>query len=109
MDVAELFRALGDPVRLKIVCMLAEAGELCVCNIVDELEMHQPAVSHHLARLRYAGLLRARKQGQWVHYSLSLDILEESALAFLQQLVQTAKAAKSGSAPCLRAEPSQIP
>ena len=91
MDIPEIFRALGDPARLKIVCMLAEAGELCVCKIVEEMDMGQPAVSHHLARLRYAGLIRARKQGQWVHYSLNLGALEDGGLAFLRDLVGTSK------------------
>jgi ArsR family transcriptional regulator len=108
MDVAEFFRALGDPVRLKIVCMLAESGELCVCKIVEELHtMGQPAVSHHLARLRYAGLIKPRKQGQWVHYSLNLDVLENSALAFVRQLVETAKTARPQSESCPPCAPTQ--
>jgi len=96
MDVTEVFRALGDPVRLRIVSMLAERGEQCVCKIVEELAMGQPAVSHHLARLRYAGLIRARKQGQWVHYSLNADMLEESALAFLRQVASAARVPAAG-------------
>ena len=91
MDITETFRALGDPARLKIVSMVAEAGELCVCKIVEELDMGQPAVSHHLAKLRYSGLLKARKQGQWVYYSLNVDMLENGALAFLNSLIATAK------------------
>lgn len=93
MDVSEVFKALGDPTRLKIVCMLAEAGELCVCRIVEELDMGQPAISHHMAKLKYAGLIHARRQGQWIHYSLDIDVLDKDAFAFLKQLVETAKAA----------------
>lgn len=100
MDITELFRALGDPARLKIVSMVAEAGELCVCKIVEELDMGQPAVSHHLAKLRYSGLLKARKQGQWVHYSLNMDALEDGALAFLQSLVAAAKLVAAGKGKC---------
>jgi ArsR family transcriptional regulator len=93
MDVTDVFKALGDASRLKIVCMVAEAGELCVCRIVEAMDMGQPAVSHHLARLRYAGILRARKQGQWVHYSLNVDALEQGALEFLRRLVEEARCA----------------
>lgn len=95
MDIAEIFRALGDPVRLRIVSMLADNGETCVCKIVEELGMAQPAISHHLARLRYAGLISGRKRGQWVDYSLNVDVLESDALAFVRNLVQAGKAVKS--------------
>lgn len=74
-----IFKALGDPVRLKIVKMLAENGEMCVCRILPALDMTQPAVSHHMAVLRIAGLVNSRKQGQWVHYSLSKERLAEAA------------------------------
>jgi ArsR family transcriptional regulator, arsenate/arsenite/antimonite-responsive transcriptional repressor len=100
MDLVDIFRALGDPARLKIVCMVAESGELCVCKIVEAMDMGQPAVSHHLAKLRYAGLLKARKQGQWVHYSLNFDALDGSALDFLKSLVGTARAAAGGDVCC---------
>ena len=100
MDISEIFRALGDPARLKIVSMVAEAGELCVCKIVEALDMGQPAVSHHLARLRYAGILKARKQGQWVHYSLNLETLEAEALEFLRRLAEEANAHKADDSCC---------
>jgi DNA-binding transcriptional ArsR family regulator len=100
MDIPEIFRALGDPARLKVVCMLAEAGEMCVCKIVEELDMGQPAVSHHLARLRYSGILRARKQGQWVYYSLNLRTLEDGALEFLRRLAEEAGAHQTLDACC---------
>ena len=95
MDLSEVFKALGDPTRLKIVCMLAEAGELCVCKIVEELDMGQSAISHHLAKLRYAGILRTRRQGQWIHYSLNIDVLDKDAFAFIKQLIKTAKVPKT--------------
>jgi len=86
-EVDEVFKALGDPTRIKIVEMLAENSELCVCRIYERLEMTQPAVSHHLAILKRAGLVCARKQGQWVHYSLNRDTLSDAALAFIQDLI----------------------
>ena len=87
----EVFKALGDPTRLRIVQMLARHGEVCVCKIVDELEMNQPAISHHMAKLKHAGLLNSRKQGQWIHYSLKVEALKDGPLAFLSEVVALAK------------------
>lgn len=98
MQTVELFRALGDPIRLRIVRMLAENGETCVCKIVEELKMTQPAISQHLAKLKNSGVLRAEKRGQWVFYSLDLDVLESVGLAFF---IEMAKATKiSNPTPC---------
>jgi len=88
----EIFKALGDPTRLRIVQMLAQHGEMCVCRIVDELEMNQPTVSHHMAKLKQAGLLDARKEGQWIHYSLKVEALEDGPVAFLSDIVSLAEA-----------------
>lgn len=98
----ELFKTLGDPTRLRIVRMLARNGETCVCKIVDELEMNQPTVSFHMARLKQAGLLSARKEGQWVHYSLKTDALREGPLALLAEIVALADASAGVTAgsPC---------
>jgi ArsR family transcriptional regulator len=65
-----MFRAFSDLTRLRILHML-RAGELCVCHIVDVLGVPQPKASRHLAYLRKAGLVRARRQGQWSYYRLA--------------------------------------
>jgi ArsR family transcriptional regulator len=65
-----VFKALGDPTRVRILGLLA-AGEICVCHIHESLRLSQPLVSRHLAYLRRAGLVEARKQGIWVHYRLA--------------------------------------
>lgn len=98
----EVFKALGDPTRLRIVQMLARNGETCVCRIVDELRMNQPAVSFHMAKLKQAGLLDARKEGQWVHYSLRAEALRNGPLAFLSEIVELAErsAEAASSSPC---------
>ena len=83
-----VFKALGDPIRVRIVEMLARNGEMCVCRIMEGLNMTQPAVSHHLASLKNAGLVKPRKQGQWVHYSLCRTALSETAYSFLQGLLE---------------------
>jgi ArsR family transcriptional regulator len=65
-----LFRALADRTRLQIVYLLLE-GELCVCDLVGALEVPQPTASRHLAYLRRAGLVVARKEGAWAYYRLA--------------------------------------
>jgi ArsR family transcriptional regulator len=67
--VVRLFRALGDPARLRIVALLSH-GELCVCHLEQALGLSQPAVSRHLAVLRAAGVVTVRRDGSWAHYSL---------------------------------------
>lgn len=69
--VATMLRALGDPTRLQIVHMLAEAAEpVCVCDFTAAFELGQPTVSHHLARLRDAGLVTSHRHGIWAFYAL---------------------------------------
>lgn len=65
-----LFKALADTTRLRILGLLLD-GEVCVCNIHESLGLPQPKVSRHLAYLRRAGLVEARKDGLWVHYRLT--------------------------------------
>jgi ArsR family transcriptional regulator len=69
---AALFRALGDPARVRIVNVLATAGgEVCGCELTDALELAQPTVSHHLKKLHDAGLLDREQRGRWAYYSLN--------------------------------------
>ncbi len=71
---AALFRALGDPARVRIVNALATAGEpVCVCEFVEPLGLSQPTVSHHLKKLTAAGLLEREQRGKWAYYSLNPD------------------------------------
>ncbi len=69
-DLLNVYKALSEETRLRIIKLL-EHGELCVCDIVAALNMIQPKVSFHLAALKDAGLIRDRKQGKWVHYSIN--------------------------------------
>lgn len=69
-SVDQLFRAVSDPTRLRILNLLSES-ELCVCHIVEALRIPQPKVSRHLAYLRKAGLVLARREGLWIHYRLA--------------------------------------
>ena len=69
-DLERVFHALGDRTRLRILALLGR-GEVCVCHIHESLQLPQSKVSRHLAYLRRAGLVQARKQGLWVHYRLA--------------------------------------
>ncbi len=69
-ELNAIFKALSDGTRLRIVKLL-ENGELCVCDIVAALDMVQPKVSFHLGALKEAGLIKDRKQGKWIRYSLN--------------------------------------
>lgn len=71
-----LFAALAHPKRLTLILALAER-ELCVCELVDLLGLPQPLISHHLAALRNAGLVRDRRDAHWVYYSLAPDSLDD--------------------------------
>lgn len=74
-ELARAFSALADPVRLRLISMLAAApsGEVCVCNFVGPLSRSQGTVSHHLKILGEAGLVRGERRGKWVWYSLDRD------------------------------------
>jgi ArsR family transcriptional regulator len=77
LATADLFRALGDPARVKIVNLLARQGEpVCACEFEPALGLAQPTVSHHLKRLTEAGLLEREPRGKWAYYSLSGEALE---------------------------------
>ncbi len=68
-----IFYALSDEIRLKIIKLIIEHGELCVCNFMRYFNMSQPRISFHLRILKDANILKARKQGQWMYYSLNED------------------------------------
>lgn len=66
----EVFRALGDPTRLRVAVLLS-ARELCVCELTAVLQLPQSSVSRHMAVLRSAGLVTDRREGRWIHYNLA--------------------------------------
>ena len=69
-DLARMFKALGDPVRLQLLSRVAShaGGEACVCDLSVGLDLSQPTISHHLKVLRETGLLRCERRGTWVYY-----------------------------------------
>ena len=77
---AALFKALGDPNRVRIVNLLATSGEpACVCDLTEPLELSQPTVSHHLKKLVTVGLLDREQRGTWAYYSLNHDTMRRLA------------------------------
>jgi ArsR family transcriptional regulator len=69
---ARMFKALGDPVRLRLLSMIASAGngEVCVCDLTGAFQLTGPTISHHLRVLREAGLVDCDRRGTWVYYRL---------------------------------------
>jgi len=85
-DAAALLRALADPTRLQMLAMLAKSTEpICVCDFTAAFDLGQPTVSHHLGKLRDAGLVTSAKHGIWAFYALAprLPAVAEAVLAAL--------------------------
>lgn len=76
--MAKVAKALGDPVRLQLVDVLRKhAGKVCVCELVPLFDLSQPTVSHHLKKLRDAGIVGSERDGLWAYYYVLPDALEE--------------------------------
>ena len=77
---ADLFKALGDPARVRIVNLIATSeGAVCACEFNDSLGLSQPTVSHHLKKLTEAGLIDREQRGKWAYFSLKRDAVEKLA------------------------------
>ncbi|MFF4402572.1 ArsR/SmtB family transcription factor [Streptomyces sp. NPDC001480] len=83
-QLAKVFKALGDPVRLRLLSMIAsrEGGEVCVCEMTPAFDLSQPTISHHLKLLRQASLIDCERRGTWVYYWVLPGVLDQLA-AFL--------------------------
>ncbi|MGW0434249.1 ArsR/SmtB family transcription factor [Micromonospora sp. NPDC003197] len=79
--LAPVLKALGDPVRLRLMSMIASAsgGEICVCDLTPAFELSGPTISHHLKTLREAGLVDAERRGTWVYYRARPGIMRQLA------------------------------
>ena len=80
-DLAVLFKALGDPVRLRLMSMIAchAGGEACVCELTGAFDLSAPTISHHLKVLRESGLVDSQRRGTWVYYRANPDVLARVA------------------------------
>ena len=92
-ELAAMFKALGDPVRLRLLSLIAShpGGEACVCEISATFDVSQPTISHHLKLLRAAGLLDCERRGTWVYYWVNPSALQQlsSVLHVDDQLLVT--------------------
>jgi ArsR family transcriptional regulator len=78
--LAEVAKALGDPIRLQLVDVLRKhAGKVCVCELVPLFDVSQPTLSHHLRKLREAGIVDSERQGLWAYYYVKPEALDELA------------------------------
>jgi len=76
--MAEIAKAIGDPIRLQVVDVLRKhAGKVCVCELVPLFDISQPTLSHHLKKLREAGIVNSERRGLWAYYYVIPDALEE--------------------------------
>ena len=93
-DLAGVFKALGDPVRLRLLAMIAAGGaggsgaEVCVCELTPAFDVSQPTISHHLKLLRRAGLITGERRGTWVYYRPVPETIDRAA-ALLADLART--------------------
>ncbi|MGN0292115.1 MAG: ArsR/SmtB family transcription factor [Lachnospiraceae bacterium] len=71
-EIATMFKALADENRIQILKLLKE-GEKCACHILEEMNVSQPTLSHHMKILCDAGIVTGRKEGKWMHYSISKE------------------------------------
>lgn len=83
--IHEMFRALADPTRLRLLNLIA-GREVCVCYFVEILCLSQPKISRHLAYLRRAGVVTARREGKWMHYRLAIPRDRAAAIILRETL-----------------------
>ena len=94
MQPEQVLKALADITRLRIIHLIKENNELCVCELTEALDIIQPKISRHLAILRKTGLLIDRREGQWIFYSLSSDLT-----LWVNELINAANTGCKGKEP----------
>lgn len=84
-DLAKVFKALGDPTRVKLLAMIiaSSAGEMCVCDLTGPVGLSQPTVSHHMKLLVEAGLVAREQRGKWAYYRPTTGALADAVQALL--------------------------
>ena len=91
MTPESMFNIMSDPTRLRALMLIQAEGEVCVCELTHALQESQPKISRHLALMREAGIVEARREGTWMHYSLGPTLP-----AWARQLVECSHAQLSG-------------
>ncbi|ALJ20242.1 metalloregulator ArsR/SmtB family transcription factor [Brevibacterium sp. 50QC2O2] len=95
--LARMFKALGDPTRVRLLSMIAAQsdGEACVCDLTEPVGLSQPTVSHHMKQLVDAGLVTREQRGKWAYYAIVPEILTMLAAALDPQTLGTGIPASS--------------
>jgi ArsR family transcriptional regulator len=113
-DVVRLLAALADPTRLRLLNLM-DGREVCVCYFVEILKQGQPKISRHLAYLRRAGIVEARREGKWMHYKVvepshigAARILRETIAVVREEKAMRADLARLGEACCAPAKVSAL-
>jgi ArsR family transcriptional regulator len=77
VELARVFKAVGDPVRLRLLSLIAshDGGEVCVCDLTDAFDLTGPTISHHLKVLRESGLITGERRGTWIYYRVQPQTL----------------------------------
>lgn len=107
LDSITLLKCLADSTRLRMLLLVQQESELCVCELVQALDLSQPKISRHLALMKSANVLSDRRQGQWIHYRLdshlpewALNIIRHSALGYKDVVaLDETRLAKMGDRP----------
>ena len=86
-ELALLFKAVADPVRLRLLSLIAchDGGESCVCDLLDAFDMTPPSVSYHLKILREAGLISSQRRGTWVYYRVNPEVMARMSAVLVPQ------------------------
>ena len=94
-SLAGAFKALSDPVRLRLLSLIAsfEGGEACVCDLTGPFDVSQPTISHHLRVLREAGLIDCERRGTWVYYWVLPDALGRLGALLSTDTIETVETA----------------
>jgi ArsR family transcriptional regulator len=81
VELSRVFKAMGDPVRLRLLSLIAshEGGEACVCELTGVFELTGPTISHHLKVLREAGLIVGERRGTWIYYHIQPEALRRAS------------------------------
>ena len=95
---ASMFKAFCDENRLQILELLQD-GERCACRLLDEMKITQPTLSHHMKILCDSGVVVGRKEGKWMHYSISKDGLED-VMNYLNELMKKTKMGDGNDESC---------
>lgn len=99
MEKVDLFKALGNDTRLKIISLLKKES-LCACKILEDIDLSQSTVSHHMKVLADSGIIECTKKGKWHHYSLNVETINFLELFFKNLILDENRSVLEGGCSC---------